>query len=249
MTAGQRLIERALEHSPEWSNRSIQYWNRHCYLQCRAGFAIREECSSMASVNVYQVMGIEELTPLNGKTEHVGRTWEELLKAIPANHQALTSLEANPDIYHDLAIKQPILNFFTQDGVNYFTDSESLPWVVIARYLFEEKGQQTHLHGVSINHHQINEPLYYLYERLLHELTTMSNYAMVYPRRRYLYREDAAGWGCDHYQATILWKEKGQQIELDEATAEDRLRWLQNRRSSCWSRCFNRKPTTQILFE
>ena len=227
----QQLLTCAQQQPPVWANQPVRQWDRTLYRRTRSAFVMREEYSAMASVNVFQVIGYESSTVS-------AHSWQQWLQAIPETHLTLAMLDSQPDAYLDTAIKTPSLSFYTADGMDFYADRDSLPWVVVARYLFHQNSQRTHLHGVTVHHDQVNEHFYHLYGQLQQALDQSALPVRLSAHSRLRYREDAAGWKADFYQTTLCWEEKGRQIELDEAAAEERLRWLLTRQGSFWRRHF-----------
>ncbi|WP_165007800.1 hypothetical protein [Neisseria yangbaofengii] len=225
------LLDRVLEHPPAWAEDILQPWDEAAY-QEKAPFISRHYWTSQGSINVFSVVGTIH-------SDYQNHSWLHLLQNGKRMHLNLPLLESNPHYYHDTCSKEPPMYFKTLDGRRFYIDDDGNHRTCIARFYFYEQGL-TQLHGVVINHYQIDEEFFSIYQQLEQEIRRQGLKIWLKPTRKSIGRDDTAGWKEDLFETELKWQEGSQTLLLDKAAALEKLEALRRRKHSWLSKLFSK---------
>lgn len=220
------LRERARQNQPSWAEDIMQPWDDHGFSE-KEGFITSHYWTGQGSVNVFNVVGT--IHP-----DYQRKSWINLLENGKRMNQNLPLLESNPSYYHDTVIKQPNMYFKTVDGTNFFIGDDGNHRTCIARFYFYEQGM-TQLHGVNINHYQIDEVFYSVYQSLLAEIERLKLRVYLKPKKTLTRRDDTAGWKTDYFQTELIWRENDSELLLSRSDAEQKLLALKQKGNGIFS--------------
>lgn len=226
------LLKQACENPPLWAGDILESWSESLYRE-KEPFVVSHYWTGQGSVNVFNVAGTMHSDYQNG-------SWLQLLQTGKRMHLNLPLLESNPGYYQETSPKEPMMYFKTWDGIKFYIGDDGNHRTCIARFHFYDQGL-TQLHGVTIDHYQVDEVLFQVYQELKRELTEQKLFVLLTPQRELLRREDTAGWKTDHYQIRLLWdnRKTGKSELLDLKAAQDTLECLYKRKQGFWSKLFN----------
>lgn len=192
------LFLRVIKNPPPWAFDSIQPWDTQ-YLSRAGTFLRRHYWTSQGSVNVFQVVGTAHQKDQN-------RSWMDLLTSGKRMDINLPLQNKKPEYYRDTVQKLPTMYFNTFDGINYYIGADGNHRTCIAKFMFYETGE-TQLHGVTINHYDIDEAFYRLYRELSEKISQLGLSVILTAESKQIKREDTAGWMIDYFQPYLIWKE------------------------------------------
>lgn len=211
------LLDRVLNRPPFWANDILTPWNEEEF-QEKLPFVVRHYWTAQGSINVFNVIGTIH-------SDYQNRSWFHLLQHGRQIHLNLPLLESNPQYYTETAAKEPPMYFKTMDGRHFFIDDDGNHRTCIARFYFDEKGL-TQLHGVVINHYQVDEVFYHLYKQLEHEIQEQNLRVWIKPIRSIQHRDDTAGWKEDHFETLLQWRTDQTTLLLDRHATAQKLMTL-----------------------
>ncbi|WP_434778500.1 hypothetical protein [Neisseria sp. Ec49-e6-T10] len=227
----QSLLDSVQQNVPCWANDVLQPWPEQDFEQKQL-FICRDYWTAQGSVNVFNIVGT-----IN--SDHQNCSWFDLLQHGNKMRLNMSLLEFKPEYYLDTEIKQPTMYFKTMDGLKFYIGNDGHHRSCLARFYLYERGL-THLHGVTINHCQIDELFYQLYQQIQTEITVQKLPIRVIPTRKLLKREDTAGWKTDHYSIHLNWIDHNHHELLGYEQSLLKLWWLQKRKHSFWMRCLGK---------
>ena len=196
-TAGTPLLQRALEAPPVWAQQELQACVDNRFRRWQESFVTRHYWTDTGSVNVYRVIG-------TAHPEYQRRSWQHLLEHGRRMHLNLGLHAGQPVYYHKVAPRHPAMHFRTLNGLDFFIGHDGNHRTCIARYHFEQQGEGvTHLHGVTIEHFEVDQIAADAYHRLVVEVQTRNLPLFVNAERTAVGREDTAGWKLDHYEPVV----------------------------------------------
>lgn len=214
------LFLRVIKNPPPWAFDSIQPWDTQ-YLSRAGTFLRRHYWTSQGSVNVFRVVGTD-------CQQYQNCSWLDFLTSGKKMNINLSLQNKQPEYYRDIAVKLPTIYFNTFDGIDYYIGSDGNHRTCLAKFMFYETGE-TQLHGVTINHYDIDEAFYRLYRELSEKISQLGLSVILTAESKQIKREDTAGWMIDYFQPYLIWKEYGKesyrelQEELNFEQAERKL--------------------------
>lgn len=192
------LFLRMIKNPPPWAFDKIQVWDSQHQSQASA-FIRRHYWTSQGSVNVFQVVG-------TAHQQYQNRPWIDLLISGKRMNINLPLQEKKPEYYRETKSKLPMMYFNTFDGIHYYIGQDGNHRTCIAKFMFYETGE-TQLHGVTINHYDIDEAFYLIYCELLEKITQLGLSVVLTAESKPIKREDTAGWMTDYFDTHLCWKE------------------------------------------
>ncbi|WKS98612.1 MULTISPECIES: hypothetical protein [Gallibacterium] len=218
------LFEEVIKSPPHWSSDKLSYWDDN-KLFLAEKFKLAHYYTAQGSINVFRIIGTSH-------PDYAECSWLELLtkkgKRMDIN---LPLQEKNPDYYLNTNIKQPTMYFNTFDGLHFYVGIDGNHRSCIARFYLHQLGK-TDLHGVTINHYQIDWDFYKLYQTLMALIAQYQLPVQLTVISTHTSRQDSAGWKIDYYSPMLHWKqyqENGEILEedmLDKSAAQNKLQQI-----------------------
>jgi len=214
------FVRRQVANPPAWSADVIRSW-ADAFPSSHHAFLVAHYWSDSAAVNVHRVVGTEHW-------DYQGKTWLGFLQSGKRMQPNLQALLDNPNYYRDLVRRQPSIHYNTLDGLDFYIGADGNHRTCIARFFLAEDAK-AEIHGVTLNHYQLNHDFLRCYEALRASIQTLRLPVDLQPWRSPTGREDTASWKLDHYKTELLWHavETGEQVRLGYEQAQDRLVDLQ----------------------
>lgn len=190
----------ATRNPPPWGKESLLQWD-HALLDAVKPFASNHYWSDRHSVNAFAVVG-------TANREHAGMTWSDLLLRGKRMHENQTLLQRNPEYYHSVDIKVPVMRLVSMDGHRWLVNDGGDHRVCIARYHFERLralgiASQTMLHGVMVDDYRIDWGMQQLYSDIQQLLLNRAGHFRVEPYVGPAKRVCGPGWRLDTFEPGI----------------------------------------------
>ena len=234
----------AVKQPPHWAHDVLLAWDQE-YVDRTRNFMTAHYYTGQGTVNIFRVVGTSH-------PEYQGISWLDLLvwkgKRMGIN---LPLQEKNPTYYDVTALKTPMMYFNTLDGLHFYVGADGNHRSCIARFYFQAAGK-TELHGVTVNHYQIDEAFYQCYCALQQEIRRHKLDVSLESGSTICRREDSGGWKIDYFEPYLIWEEYDEktcrttQITLNKQQAQNKLHQLQHMKknemlapaSGFWARLF-----------
>ncbi|CBV43945.1 ribosome modulation factor [Halomonas elongata] len=208
------FVRRQVAMPPEWSQAPIKPWEA-VYNREASAFVSHEYWSDTGSVNVFRVVGTMH-------QQYQGKTWLQFLLGGKRMQHNLQRLMDNPDYYLHPVIRQPKIDFYTVDGLDYYVGSDGNHRTCLARFFLDQEGK-SQLHEVTVHHHHLDQAFLHVYHALQASIREHQVAKVIWPDRRLLGRDDTAGWKVDRFEPFLMCRDldTGQEMELNQAQAHD----------------------------
>lgn len=200
------LFLRMIKKTPSWAFDIIQPWDSQYLIQARM-FLRRHYWTSQGSVNVFQVIGTTHQQYQNCSWIDFFTTGNKMDINIPLQNK-------QPEYYRNTAQKLPSMYFNTFDGIHYYIGTDGNHRTCIAKFMFYETGE-TQLHGVTINHYDIDDAFYRVYRELSEKISQLGLSISLSAESNAIKREDTAGWMIDYFEPCLRWKEYDREREQE----------------------------------
>lgn len=228
MTNNFEFRKQIIANPPIWADQVIEPWDEDGFRD-KEPFVKRHYWTGQGSVNVFNVIGTIH-------SDYKNKSWLNLLINGKRMDLNLPLLKTNPLYYENAEIKSPTMYFKTLDGVKFYIDDDGNHRTCLARFYFYEKGL-THIHGVTINHYQVDDLFEKTYKELEQEIRSQKLNVWLKAKRTLMSREDTAGWKEDLFRTVIEWADhKGNIKELDFHQAQNQLDLLKKHKKSVWAK-------------
>ncbi len=190
----------AKRNPPSWGNEALLQWDQDL-LEAVKPFASSHYWSDRHSVNVFAVVG-------TANPEHSGMTWATLLQQGKRMHENKTLLQRNPEYYHSVDVKVPVIQLVSMDCNRWMTNGGGDHRVVLARYHFERLralgiASQTMLHGVMVDEYRIDWGMQQLFCDIKQLLLKQAGLFRVEPYISLGQRTGGPGWILDTFEPGI----------------------------------------------
>lgn len=185
------LLVRAQQRPPVWAYSRFLGWEVGLFPHLPA-FATHVHRCERGSVDLTRVVGTTE-------SEHVGRSWLELLTTGAKMPENLALYAGHPDYYRDTAPKT--LAYVSLDGFDWYVTTGHHR-TCIARFDLHYR-RLTHLHGVRTEQYGLDRELHDLYDELVRVCRERALPYRLSPHSTLLYREEGPGWCLERYRPAI----------------------------------------------
>ncbi len=210
------ILDRVHREPPHWANDVILPWDEMKYRQLEP-FVKSDYWTDQGSVNIFRVVGTQHW-------DYQEKSWVNLLETGKRMDINLPLHAKKPEYYRQQERKKPMMYYLTFDGLSFYVGSDGNHRTCIARFDFHYSGL-TMLHGVTVNHYQVDWDYWHLYQKLQDICRERKIPATVQAYRESAQREDTAGWKLDHYKTWIKFDDIQQaaSITLDRKGIEAKI--------------------------